>query len=324
MSEEYLDVIRAAKESSNRNEKLGLFVQAMDTDKSRLEAYYELMMFYHDEKNYLLAAGYSLMAPADRSKASDRVYNYLFDMYKGVVCYWAGYYEEGYKATLKALENVSKETNIEIQTALTDRLNQNLAFFLPKLNKKVENKCEVASQTLIVIDNFYDDPDSMRSKALSMEFPVKGNYPGFRTDSFQPSGIKEKFEGIIGRPITYFPQGYNGSFQYTTEDMKSWIHRDLTDWSAVVFLTPNAPADGGTVLYRHKKSGMERAANEKDEAFLNESARSPEDWEVVDRIGNKYNRCVLFRGKNSHMSDRYFGNSKESGRLFQTFFFNDS
>jgi hypothetical protein len=43
----------------------------------------------------------------------------------------------------------------------------------------------------------------------------------------------------------------------------------------------------------------------------------------MDRVGNIYNRCVLFRGKRSHISDRYFGDSLETGRLFQTFFFDD-
>ena len=43
--------------------------------------------------------------------------------------------------------------------------------------------------------------------------------------------------------------------------------------------------------------------------------------EVIDRIGNKYNRLVIFDGFISHKSDEYFGSDKESGRLFQTFFF---
>ena len=44
-------------------------------------------------------------------------------------------------------------------------------------------------------------------------------------------------------------------------------------------------------------------------------------WELVDRIGNVYNRLVLYRADLFHSSLDYFGNSKEDGRLFQTFFF---
>ena len=37
---------------------------------------------------------------------------------------------------------------------------------------------------VIIIDNFYQDPDEVREFALSQEFGVRGNYPGNRTESF--------------------------------------------------------------------------------------------------------------------------------------------
>jgi hypothetical protein len=45
-------------------------------------------------------------------------------------------------------------------------------------------------------------------------------------------------------------------------------------------------------------------------------------WELVDRIGNLYNRLILYRGDLYHTSLDYFGRDLETGRLFQTFFFN--
>jgi hypothetical protein len=44
-------------------------------------------------------------------------------------------------------------------------------------------------------------------------------------------------------------------------------------------------------------------------------------WELVDRVGNVFNRLILFDAHNYHMSQDYFGDSKENGRLFQVFFF---
>mgnify|MGYP006891309455 FL=1 len=44
-------------------------------------------------------------------------------------------------------------------------------------------------------------------------------------------------------------------------------------------------------------------------------------WELVDTVGNVYNRLVLYRGDIFHASLDYFGHDNESGRLFQTFFF---
>jgi hypothetical protein len=45
-------------------------------------------------------------------------------------------------------------------------------------------------------------------------------------------------------------------------------------------------------------------------------------WEEVDRIGNIYNRLVLFDAHYAHGASGYFGSTLEDGRLFQNFFFN--
>jgi hypothetical protein len=44
-------------------------------------------------------------------------------------------------------------------------------------------------------------------------------------------------------------------------------------------------------------------------------------FDVVDVVGNKYNRLVLFDAQLIHAASEYFGNSIENGRLFQMFFF---
>ena len=45
-------------------------------------------------------------------------------------------------------------------------------------------------------------------------------------------------------------------------------------------------------------------------------------WEMSDRLGNVYNRLVLYRGGLYHVSLDYFGKNLHDGRLFQVFFFN--
>jgi hypothetical protein len=98
----------------------------------------------------------------------------------------------------------------------------------------------------------------------------------------------------------------------------------LTCWSAIIYLKPNPPSDGGTILFRHKESGISYThGDSKLEEMLNKDSRNIDAWHAVDTIGNNYNRCVLFRGKQSHMSNKYFGTSLENARLFQTFFFDD-
>jgi len=46
---------------------------------------------------------------------------------------------------------------------------------------------------------------------------------------------------------------YNGAFQYTTSRDRTWIHNDgWNNWAGVLYLTPNAPVNSGTGIYRFK------------------------------------------------------------------------
>jgi hypothetical protein len=45
------------------------------------------------------------------------------------------------------------------------------------------------------------------------------------------------------------------------------------------------------------------------------------DFEMVDKIGNMYNRLILFDAQCLHAGINYFGNNIYDGRLFQLFFF---
>lgn len=184
----------------------------------------------------------------------------------------------------------------------------------------------------IIVDDFYKNPDEVRAFALAQEFEVHGNYPGQRTRSFLAENVKNSIQDIV-RPyagnVTWWGDDYTGSFQYTTSKDRSWIHSDdTTDWAAVLYLTPNAPLSAGTGLFKHKDTGLFRWRNNEHPDEINRSSpvnlhsQDVTKWEMVDRIGNVYNRMVLYRGDLFHVSLDYFGSDKEDGRLFQVFFFN--
>lgn len=177
---------------------------------------------------------------------------------------------------------------------------------------------------IVIIDNFLDNPDEVRRFALSQEFHVKGNYPGGRTDCFRSDFHKEQFERILGGKITYWPDGYNGSFQIVTGGAKTWWHRDKTVYSAILYLTPDAPVDSGTSIYKHRKLGISKESNQPQENIdqLNNDSNNPDAWELVDKVGYVYNRLVIFSGFYTHRADKYFGHDNETGRLTQVFFFN--
>lgn len=187
---------------------------------------------------------------------------------------------------------------------------------------------------LIITDNFYQDPDPVRQYALNQEFTVYGNYPGQRTRPVFYDSLKDSIQYIVqhaGGKITQFEEfEYNTAFQYTTAKDSSWIHSDQTTmWAGVCYLTPDAPLTAGTALYKHKATGLYKAAVKVDGSYDSElmdkiylDSRDLSKWEMVDIVGNKYNRLVLYRGDLFHSSLDYFGTNQYDGRLFQTFFFN--
>lgn len=178
---------------------------------------------------------------------------------------------------------------------------------------------------LMIIDDFYTNPDSVRNYALNQPFDVKGNFPGSRTKAWLPDDVKSciqhymNFAGNITSWLNNDPNhSYSGAFQLTTAYDRTWIHSDFNNmWAGVCYLTPDAPYSGGTGLYRHKESGKHSSGGQdKYEAY------DYTKWDLFDRIGNKYNRLIIYRGDLFHASLDYFGSTPYDGRLFQTFFFN--
>jgi len=179
--------------------------------------------------------------------------------------------------------------------------------------------------SLFVIDNFYNNPDAVRNFVLTQEFSVKGNYPGSRTKSFWTNDVKEAIEYYMpwaGKITNTFGaengEGYCGAFQLTTAIDRTWIHSDPNNmWAGVCYLTPDAPHTGGTGFFRNKKTQQSKDynGNNTDEGY------DYTKWDLVDIVGNKYNRLVIYRGDLYHASLDYFGSNLLDGRLFQTFFF---
>ena len=212
-------------------------------------------------------------------------------------------------------------------------------------NDNKENKLKEAFTVrppccgLIVVDNFYNNAQGTRDYILTQEFSVKGNFPGQRTISYANEHLRDIIQTYVapfGGRITDCPMPfsskteedekaiYNGSFQYTTSRERSWIHADgWNNWAGVLYLTPDAPLSAGTAFYRFKNGEY----SEEDAALLNtedQTDKCSQDltkWEQVDRVGNVFNRLILFNSKRFHMSMDYFGDTKENSRLFQVFFF---
>lgn len=178
--------------------------------------------------------------------------------------------------------------------------------------------------SFLVIDNVYQDPDSVREYALHQTFVEHPkNHKGKRTDTcYRFKGLKELFESNIGVSIkSWNHYGTNGCFQYCTSGEQLVYHHDAQDYAGVLFLTPDAPPQSGTTFFRSKHTKKMKVEVDEHPLVFRNGFLDPTEFEVVDVVGNVYNRLVLFDAKMIHAASCYFGTSKENGRLFQLFFF---
>ena len=197
-----------------------------------------------------------------------------------------------------------------------------------------------------VVENFYDSPDAIREFALAQEYTfchdrqnLEYVYPGSRTkDLFDLD--KALHEKICNKLISIFHNSSHDvmrwalstSFQSVTEEYKEGVvHTDHnTVFAAVLFLTPNAPLNSGTSLFKpSKKFNEERykqALEDNDKRFrageivMDTSYHSMFD-EIV-HVNNVYNTLILYEGQHYHAANQFFGKTLADSRLAQVFFIN--
>ncbi len=187
-----------------------------------------------------------------------------------------------------------------------------------------------------VFDDFYDNPEIVRDYALKREYSVVGNYPGKRdrdnsllneySANNHNLGVKKFFESYFGRTVSGWDGSYNGAFQYVTSDETTWIHKDSShhfSHAALIFLHPSPPpGDYGTSFFKHKSSDTYMSTGDDlvDDEIMNDGNDNTK-WSLVDYIGYKYNRLVIYDSRLWHAANNYFGDTLKNSRLFQCFFF---
>jgi len=177
---------------------------------------------------------------------------------------------------------------------------------------------------IFVVDNFYSDPYAVRELALQQEFIEDLRYyKGKRTnEKFLVPGTKKAFEKIIGQKITIWDEyGMNGIFQICNAQDPLVYHTDLQQWAGMVYLTPNAPFESGTSLFAHRETKVRHSSDPKINECFSGGFYDKTKFELVDSVGNVFNRLVIFNGKCIHAPSQYFGQGLEDSRLFHMFFF---
>ena len=185
----------------------------------------------------------------------------------------------------------------------------------------------------IIIDNFLDDPDRVRRDALSLDFDlIQESVPGVRTSAAlvgdHQTEVETKLKTIFGGEIVWDWTQDSFYFQSCQEGTKTWIHKDSHkegqgEWTGVLYLTPNPNHDSGTACYLSKEKCYQYYLDHD----MNPTTAAEEfnHNAILDMgSGNVYNRLVLYRGKYLDHSSILpgFGDTLETSRLTQTFWFN--
>lgn len=194
-----------------------------------------------------------------------------------------------------------------------------------------------------VISDFYENPDEIRKYALAQKYTycheIKGVdyvFPGSRTKDLRELS-QSLYERICKKLISVFhlPEHdvmrwqINTSFQIVEGEYgHGLIHQDQnTIFAGVLYLTPDAPLDSGTSLFRKNATYDEdlywKLIKENDERF---KRKEPIDFtyhnmfDEIVRVNNVYNSLILFEGDIHHCANQFFGKTKQDSRLAQVFF----
>lgn len=212
---------------------------------------------------------------------------------------------------------------------VTDQINESVS---SKFDFKIRKN---ASADFLVVDNFYDDPDAVRDFALKQKFTADENYhKGSRTERrFLSDETHKKFESLLNKKIDdWYAHGVNGVFQYCTAEDAVVYHYDEQTYAATIYLTPDAPPQCGTSFFRskhnkiskvteHEANNLGKSRSELDQEIFQTGFYDKTNLELIDVVGNVYNRLVIWNAKLIHSASEYFGNDKTNSRLFHLFFF---
>lgn len=242
-----------------------------------------------------------------------------------------GYAQSGFDISIPAPNTdvkISAMVNGTHQTIFELSLNTNKSLVEVQLaDERIDIKLKNNTiPSFVCVDNFYEYPDYVRAMALAENYePDLRYHKGKRTQKrFLAQGMKQKFEALIGRKITNWTYEYNGVFQYCTPEDALVYHSDIQSYAGVVYLTPDAPPQTGTSFFRSKKHPEVRKSHLSDTNYndiFSGGFYDKTQFELVDVVGNVYNRLVIWDSKLIHAASEYFGTNKENGRLFHLFFF---
>ena len=195
-----------------------------------------------------------------------------------------------------------------------------------------------------IVENFYEEPDAIRTFALSQKYKFRHQIKGAE---YVFPGCRTKDLSLINKPLfERVSNKINSLFHNEEHDVMRWvitssfqsvsneygtgvIHTDHnTVFAAVLYLTPDAPLEAGTSLFKPNSSfdeeKYERCLKENDKRFeegkIIMDTSYHEMFDEVVRVNNVYNTLILYEGRHYHAANQFFGKKLKDSRLAQVFF----
>ena len=193
---------------------------------------------------------------------------------------------------------------------------------------------------LIIIDNFYDNPDSIRDLALSCEYhPEKvskgypnGNapWPGkMSKEAYSPNNVDAIVSKLLHKNLRQMRQLDSGMFRISkkTNDVgmfDNMLHADSHEdiyYAGVVYLSEDHQNTPGTIFYERNSTGTDRLTSIDE---LKEIVRLGEfndlsKWTVLTSSNVVYNRLIVYPASKFHGIGPVFGSTDDTARIVQLF-----
>ncbi|HUL66561.1 MAG TPA: DUF6445 family protein [Burkholderiaceae bacterium] len=209
------------------------------------------------------------------------------------------------------------------------------------------------ARSLIVMDDFLDDPMAYRERALALEFgertlQAEKNYPGAQTAAQPCDAIMQRIANALGCDIKWDSPD-NGAFRISpaAASARCDIHVDGGGrgnvYAAVLYLSLPGHCRGGTAFWRHRDTGWERSPSKEELAargyatfleferrwvptdrlrdFAEMQERRTAAWDCVLTVPMRFNRLIVYRGDYFHAIAELFGDDARNARFVQLFYF---
>lgn len=194
---------------------------------------------------------------------------------------------------------------------------------------------------MMIIDDFFDNPDEIRQMALTMHYPPateKDYFPGRNSATrVTVPGLDNVISSLVRERLSPAPGTSHAvpRLAMAGDVAQRNVHIDQCHWSAIYYMTPDEHCEGGTNFYKHLPTNTEYAPYTADELkkvgfdkpsdiwdkVLNPHSNDDSKWQRTLHIPMKYNRLIIFRPWYYHSSGISFGETPETARLILPLFF---